>query len=133
MNERLRELYRHVSVHATADIEHEAAVELLLLVMMSDHHVGLGELDEIRTISDDSGWETDTFSVDQYLGEAIAKVRDALQHHTTDDLLDTIDERISNHVLRRELFSAARDVAGADHAIDAEEQSLLGRIAARFG
>lgn len=133
MNERLRELYRHVSVHATADIEHEAAVELLLLVMMSDHHVALGELDEIRTISDDSGWETNTFSVDQYLGEAMAKVRSALEHHTTDDLLDSIDERISNHVLRAELFSAARDVAGVDHDITPDEQSLLGRIAAHFG
>lgn len=136
MNERLRDLYRNVSVHATADHEHEAAIELLLLVMMSDHHVALGdsgELDEIRTISDDSGWETATFSVDQYLGEAMAKVRDALEHHTTDDLLDSIDERISNHVLRAELFSAARDVAGVDHRIDSEERSLLGRIAARFG
>jgi uncharacterized tellurite resistance protein B-like protein len=133
MNERLRELYRHVSVHATADSEHEAAVELLLLVMMSDHHVGIGELDEIRTISDDSGWETDTFSVDQYLGEAMAKVRDALEQHTTEALLDSIDDRIANHVLRAELFGAARDVAGVDDEIDAEEQGLLGRIAARFG
>ena len=32
MNQRLTELYSHVSVHATADREHEAAVELLLLV-----------------------------------------------------------------------------------------------------
>jgi uncharacterized tellurite resistance protein B-like protein len=133
MNDRLRELYRHVSVHATADIEHEAAVELLLLVMVSDHHIAVGELDEIRSISDDSGWETDTFSVDQYFGEAMAKVRDALEHHTTEDLLDSIDERIANHVLRAELFSAARDVARVDHEIDAEEHGLLGRIAARFG
>jgi len=136
MNDRLRQLYRNVSVHATADIEHEAAVELLLLVMMADHHVALGdsgELEEIRAISDESGWETSTFSVDQYLGEAMAKVREAIEHHRTDDLLDSIDARISNHVLRAELFSAARDVAGADHRIDAEEQGLLGMIAARFG
>ena len=33
MNQRLKDLYTHVSVHATADREHEAAVELLLLVM----------------------------------------------------------------------------------------------------
>jgi hypothetical protein len=95
--------------------------------------VGIGELDEIRTISDDSGWETDTFSVDQYLGEAMAKVRDALEQHTTEALLDSIDDRIANHVLRAELFGAARDVAGVDDEIDAEEQGLLGRIAARFG
>ena len=33
MNQRLSDLYSHVSVHATADLEHEAAIDLLLLVM----------------------------------------------------------------------------------------------------
>ena len=59
MNHRLRDLYRHVSVHATADREHEAVIELLLLVMMADHHITDDEIDEIRDISDDSGWEID--------------------------------------------------------------------------
>ena len=36
MNQRLRDLYSHVSVHATADREHQAVVELLLLVMVAD-------------------------------------------------------------------------------------------------
>jgi hypothetical protein len=35
-------------------------------------------------------------------------------------------------VLRSALFSAAREVAGADHELDADEESLLGQIAARF-
>lgn len=133
MNQRLLDLYSHVSVHATADLEHEAAVELLLLVMTSDHHISDAEIDEIRHISDDSGWETETFSFDQYLGKAMAKVRQAQSTHTIDALLDDIDERVTNHLLRAALFSAARDVAGADHEIDAEEQGLLGQIAARFG
>ncbi len=133
MNQRLLDLYSHVSVHATADLEHEAAVELLLLVMTSDHHISEAEIEEIRHISDDSGWETDTFSFDQYLGKAMAKVRQAQSTHTIDALLDDIDERVSNHLLRAALFSAARDVAGADHEIDAEEQGLLGQIAVRFG
>jgi uncharacterized tellurite resistance protein B-like protein len=133
MNKRVRDLYSHISVYATANREHEAAVELLLLVMAADHHVSEDEIDEIRLISDDSGWETDTFSFDQYLGPAMAKVRSALTNHTIDGLLDDIDERVSNGVLRAALFSAARDVAGADHSIDPEEASLLGQIAARFG
>jgi uncharacterized tellurite resistance protein B-like protein len=133
MNQRLLDLYSHVSVHATADLEHEAAVELLLLVMTSDHHISEAEIEEIRHISDDSGWETDTFSFDQYLGQAMAKVRQAQSNHTIDALLDDIDERVSNHLLRAALFSAARDVAGVDGDIDAEEQGLLGQIAARFG
>jgi uncharacterized tellurite resistance protein B-like protein len=133
MNQRLLDLYSHVSVHATADLEHEAAVELLLLVMTSDHHISEAEIEEIRHISDDSGWESDTFSFDQYLGQAMAKVRQAQSTHTVEALLDDIDGRVANHLLRAALFSAARDVAGADHEIDAEEQGLLGQIAARFG
>ncbi len=133
MHQRLLDLYSHVSVHATADLEHEAAIELLLLVMTSDRHISQEEIDEIRKISDDSGWETDTFSFDQYLGEAMAKVRAAKADGAVDALLDDIDERVSNHLLRAALFSAARDVAGADHELVAEETSLLGQIAARFG
>ena len=132
MNQRLKELYSHVSVHATADLEHEAAVELLLLVMMADRHISTDEIDEIRSISDDSGWETATFSFDQYVGPAAAKVRAALSEHGIDALLDDIDRRVTSTVLRGALFSAARDVAGVDHQLDADEESLLGQIAARF-
>ena len=132
MNQRLQDLYRHVSVHATADREHEAAVELLLLVMMADRHISTDEIDEIRHISDDSGWETDTFSFDQYVGPAAAKVRAALAEHEVEALLDDIDKRVSSSVLRGALFSAARDVAGVDHEVDADEETLLGQIAARF-
>jgi uncharacterized tellurite resistance protein B-like protein len=132
MNQRLKDLYTHVSVHATADREHEAAVELLLLVMMADRHISTDEVDEIRNISDDSGWETDTFSFDQYIGQASARVRAALAEHTVEALLDDIDGRVASTVLRGALFSAARDVAGADHEVDADEESLLGQIAARF-
>ena len=132
MNTRLKDLYTHVSVHATADLEHEAAIELLLLVMMADRHISTDEVEEIRNISDDSGWETDTFSFDQYIGPASARVRAALADHTVEALLDDIDRRVASTVLRSALFSAARDVAGADHEVDADEESLLGQIAARF-
>jgi uncharacterized tellurite resistance protein B-like protein len=132
MNNRLRDLYGHVSVHATADREHEAVIELLLLVMVADRHISDDELDEIRSISDDSGWESSTFSFDQYLGEAMSKVRAAVAAHETDSLLDDIDGRIASSVLRHSLFSAARDVAGVDHDIAPEEESLLGQVAARF-
>ena len=132
MNQRLRDLYSHISVHATADREHEAVIELLLLVMIADRHISEDELDEIRNISDDSGWESSTFSFDQYLGQAMAKVRDAVADHATDSLLDDIDARIASTVLRHSLFSAARDVAGVDHDIAPEEESLLGQVAVRF-
>jgi len=132
MNQRLKDLYNNLAVHATADREHVAAVELLLLVMMADHHISTDEVDEIRAISADSGWESDTFSFDQHIGPATARVRAAIADHRVDELLDDIDTRVVSTVLRAALFSAARDVAGADHEVDADEASLLGQIAARF-
>ena len=91
MSKQLKDLYEGVSVHATADREHEAAVELLLLVMIADRHIDSDEIDEIRTISEDQGFETDTFSFDQYLGQAMAKVRAAVADDATEELLDDID------------------------------------------
>ena len=132
MNQRLTELYRHVAVHATADREHEAAVELLLLVMLADNHISENEVDAIRNISADSGWESATFSFDQYLGIAASRVRTAIHDDAIDALLDDIDERVSSKVLRSALFSAAREVAGSDQDLDPAEESLLGQIAARF-
>ena len=129
---RLQDLYSNVAVHATVDREHEAALELLLLVMIVDHHITDIELDEIRNISVDSGWESSTFSFDQYLGPAMAKVRAAVSADAIDEFLDSVDERITSSVLRASLFSAARDVAGVDHEIDPMEQNLLGQLAARF-
>jgi uncharacterized tellurite resistance protein B-like protein len=134
VNQRLRDLYSNVSVHATADLEHQAVIELLLLVMVADHHISFEEIEEIRTISEDSGWETDTFSFDQYVGQAMAKVRaaTAAADGGLEALLDDIDARVTSSVLRQSLFSAARDVADVDHDLDPEEESLLGQLAARF-
>lgn len=132
MNTRLQDLYANVAVHATEDREHEAALELLLLVMISDHHITSEELDEIRNITVESGWESLTFSFEQYLGPAMAKVRAAVSNDTIEEFLDSVDARISSSVLRASLFSAARDVAGVDHEIDPQEQNLLGQLAARF-
>jgi uncharacterized tellurite resistance protein B-like protein len=133
MPSRIQALYSNVAVHATANTEHEAVIELLLLVMVADQHISSDEVDEIRTISDDSGWESDTFSFDQYLGPAMAKVRNAVSAGTTPQLLDDIDARVASSVLRSALFSAARDVAGVDHRVDPNESSLLVEVAARFG
>ena len=132
MNSRLQDLYANLAVHATEDREHEAALELLLLVMVADRHITSEELDEIRNISEQSGWESPTFSFEQYVGPAMAKVRAAVAADEIDSFLDSIDARITSSVLRASLFSAARDVAGVDHEIDSMEENLLGQLAARF-
>jgi uncharacterized tellurite resistance protein B-like protein len=132
MKMRVRDLYQRVAVHATADREHEAAIELLLLVMVADHHISTDEIEAIRSVSEDSGWENERFSFDQYVGVAMAKVRKATADDRVEALLDDIDSRVTSKMLRHSLFSAARDVAGVDHDVDAAEESLLGQVAARF-
>ena len=131
MSERLSELYAGVAVHATADLEHQAALELLTLVMVVDHHLDQAELDAIRDISEE--WRGGAFSFDQYLGPAMARARAAVADHRIDELLDDIDRRINSRVLRLALLAAAREVAGVDDSVDPTEGTVLAAIAARFG
>lgn len=131
MNDRLLDLYRGVAVHATADREHTAALELLALVMAADRTLSRREVDAIRDISDD--WRDGDFTFDKYLGPAIVRAEDAIAKGEVIDLIDDIDARISSHVLRRALFAAARDVAGIDDDVSPEEGSILAEVAVRFG
>lgn len=131
MEDQLKELYRGVAVHATADREHMAALELLALVMLADSHLGDEELDVLRELTED--WRGDAFSFEQYLGPAVAKARQAFREGDTAAFLDDIDARISSRVLRMALFSAARQITGVDGEIDPVENELLADIAVRFG
>ena len=131
MNERLTELYQGVAIHATADREHQAALELLALMMLADHHLDPAEIETVREITEE--WRGGAFSFDQYLGPAMAKARGAVSRGESDQLLADIDARISSRVLRAALFSAARQVAGIDDDVSPEEGSLLADIAVRFG
>lgn len=129
-NERLAELYRGVAVHANADSEHVAALELLALVMAADHDLDQAEVDAIKAIADD--WRDDEFRFDLYLGEAVERAKVAIDNGEAAVLIDEIDQRISSRVLRRALFSAAREVAGIDDNVTPEEGTILADVAVRF-
>jgi uncharacterized tellurite resistance protein B-like protein len=131
MNDRLAEFYRGVAIHATADSEHTAALELLALVMAADKQLSQTEIDTIKQISDD--WRDGDFTFDKYVGPAIVKAQDAITNDAVQELIADIDERISSRVLRRALFSAAREVAGVDADLSPEEGSILAEVAVRFG
>lgn len=130
MDERLHELYEGIAVHATADREHMAALELLALVVLADSHLGDDELTVLRELSED--WRGTAFSFDQYLGQAMARARTAWASDQVTELLDDIDGRITSHVLRSALFSAAREIVGLEADMTPEEGSLLADIAVRF-
>jgi uncharacterized tellurite resistance protein B-like protein len=103
----------------------------LVLVMLADHHVDAAEVDTIRSISEE--WRGGVFSFEQYLGPAVARAREAAAHGTVTEMLDDIDRRISSRILRRALFSAAREVAGIDENVTPSEGSILAEVAVRFG
>ena len=131
MNEQLLELYRGVAVPANADLEHTAALELLALVMAADSKLEQVEIDAIKEISDD--WRDGDFTFDKYLNPAVARAQSAIDNDEVVELIDDIDARISSRVLRRALFSAAREVAGIDDDVSPEEGSILAEVAVRFG
>ncbi len=130
MNDRLADLYRGVAVHANANSEHTAALELLALVMAADRKLDQSEIDAVREISDD--WRDGDFTFDKYLGPAVERAQQAIADDEVVELIDDIDGRISSRVLRRALFSAAREVAGVDDEVSPEEGSILEAIAVRF-
>ncbi len=131
MNDRLHELYRGVAVHANADLEHTAALELLALVMAADRKLDQAEVDAIKDISDD--WRDGDFTFDNHLGPAIIKAQDAITKDQVTELIDDIDARISSRVLRSALFSAAREIADIDDEVTPEEGTILAEVAVRFG
>lgn len=131
MTDRLAELYRGVAVHATADAEHRAALELLTLVMLADDHIDDVEVDVVREISEE--WRGDDFAFEDQLRPAIESARRAIETDRTAEFLDDIDATISSRVLRAALFSAARDVAGANEAMSPGEGTILAEVAVRFG
>ena len=130
MNDRLLELYRGVAVHATANLEHQAALELLVLVMLADQDIADEEVELVREISTE--WRDEEFAFEKYIRPAIEEARRAIELDRVEEFLDSIDRQISSRVLRSALFSAAREVAGIDDEVSPEEGSLLSQIAVRF-
>lgn len=130
MNRRLLDLYQGVAVHATADLEHRAALELLALVMLADHTISDDEVELLREISTE--WREEGATFEEYVRPAIEEARHAIERDRVEEFLDAIDARISSRVLRSALFSAARDIAGVDHDLTPDEGTILAEVAVRF-
>ena len=130
MSRRLEDLYRGVAVHATADLEHQAALELLALVVLADDNISDEEIELLREISTD--WRDEGAAFEQYIRPAIEEARHAIERDDVTSFLDSIDARISSRVLRSALFSAARDVADVDNGVTPEEGTILAEVAVRF-
>ena len=116
------------------DDEHMAVVELLVLTAFADRLVRQSELESIDHLDDShADWETPTFSVEQAVGPAMARVRSAI---ATDGgeaaLLTEISGRIHTQDLRREVPELCLAVATVDSDLSAEEQEFLDHVRAAF-
>jgi len=131
VNRRLEDLYRGVAVHGTADLEHQAALELLALVMLSDDNISDEEVELLREISAD--WREEGATFEQFIRPAIEEARRTIERGQIESFLDAIDGRISSRVLRSALFSAAREIAGVDNQLTPDEGSIVAQIGVRFG
>jgi uncharacterized tellurite resistance protein B-like protein len=125
----LADWYRGVAIHATADREHQAALELLALVMLADEQINDAEVEAVREISEE--WRGDD-AFEAALRPAIEEARHAIDTDQVAIFLDRIDQRVNSRVLRSALFSAAREVAGVDDEVSPAEGSILAAIAVRF-
>ena len=85
MDNRLAQLYQGVAVHATADLEHQAALELLALVMLADADIGDDEVAVVREITTD--WRDGEFAFEDYLRPAIETARRAIETERVGSLL----------------------------------------------
>ncbi len=130
MDRQLLDLYHGVAVHATADLEHRAALDLLALVMLADQNISDEEVELLREISVE--WRDEGATFEEYIRPAIEEARHAIEQDRVDEFLDSIDARISSRVLRSALFSAARDIAGVDHDVTPDEGTILAQVAVRF-
>lgn len=130
MNRRLQDLYQGVAVHATADLEHRAALELLALVMLADDTISDDEVDLLREISTE--WREEGATFEEYVRPAIEEARHAIERDRMEEFIDSIDARINSRILRAALFSAARDIAGVDSDVTPQEGSILAAVAVRF-
>ena len=130
----LAAIYRGVAVTANANDERLAALDLLALVVAADSRLDAAEISTLTAISLD--WQIEGFTertFDEYLADALARAQAAIAAGDVQALVDDVDARLNSRVLRAALFSAARDLAGADDEVGAEEGTILNAIAVRFG
>ncbi|MGZ4695201.1 MAG: TerB family tellurite resistance protein [Acidimicrobiales bacterium] len=116
------------------DDEHRAVVEVLLLTAFADRVLRQAEFESIDRLDDSHAeWDTSTFSVEQAVGPATARVRAAMATEGGEAaLLTEISGRIHTPELRREVPELCLAVATVDSELSVEEEQLLDRVRGAF-
>lgn len=113
---------------ADAD-QHAAVVELLLVTVLADQTVSEEELQGLDTFDrEHQDWDEGPFSVTQYVGPALAKVRAAMESPGgVDDLIREAAARIREPGLRSATPEYCEQLAYLDGPAPAE-QTVLAKI-----
>ena len=119
----------HAPLHdvAATDAEHEAALELMLLVVVADGEVAVEELDAIEQMVEGGGWESPTFNYLGRFGPAMAAVR-AVEPAQRESYVPLVAQRITTPELRRRVIEACREVSMVDLHQTTGEREVLGQI-----
>jgi uncharacterized protein YlxP (DUF503 family) len=125
MLERLR-LHAETASTQTDDVtQHQAFVELLVAAIYADRRITQHELDTIEAFdSSHPDWDVAPFSVRQYFGPAVAKVRQAHAAEGIADLIADIAGRLSNGELRKTALAACSDLLESDGSTGDEHEFL---------
>lgn len=132
MLDNVRDLLNYVGSKANAQQQREAMIDLLLWTMYADKLLALPENDRIDELSAEMEWDSPT-PASQYLQVAVSRIRDVLEDpEKAAAEMDSIYERLGSDEMRRNAYTACRDLAKVDGEVSDEEQSFLNAIKQRF-
>ena len=124
MFEKFRHHHQTLPGVSASDDEHLAALELLLLVAVTDGMLSPDELGAAEQQVESGGWETDTFNYRAMFGPAVAAVRSAMAGDAA-EFVEGCAERIASPDLRKALPLACRKVAWSDGASSSDEHEVV--------
>lgn len=106
-------------------IEREAIIELMLMTMYIDKSLKLSEDEVLNKYLSGISWES-PFSIQQFLGLATAKVRNALaDKDKMKAFLEDINSKFTSSTIKQQAFEICGELAIADGNLTQSEREFL--------
>ena len=127
---RLGSAFGRAKEHTPINEEHQAIVDLLVLTLYADERVSQEELEALAQFDlDHADWDGADFSVTEYLGSSIAKVRAAVSSPLqTDQLLVEVAAKVKTPALRAAVPGYCEALAHADGQMSPGEVGIIAKI-----
>ena len=132
---RLGAAFGRAKEQSEVDEEHQAIVDLLVLTVYADERVSQEEMEALARFDvEHQDWDGGDFSVTEYLGPSIAKVRAAVGSPLdTDQLLRDVAAKVTTPALRSAVPGYCEAVAQADGQLSANEAGIIAKIRQALG